>query len=131
MEKSLMTIWIKWYTTSARIRKFKESEIGVVLDNWSIHRSKIAMWNLKYKGINVYFLPIYSPELAPVELYFSVLKKYVLAASKERPMNLKSEEAESMIKRCAQSIDRSSVKNMWRVLTRKMSSTILVARLYL
>ena len=110
MEKSLMNIWIKWYTTSARIRKFKESEIGVVLDNWSIYISKIVMWNLKSKGINVYFLPTYSPEFAAVELYFSVLKKYVLAVSTERPVNLKSEEAESMIKRCEQSIGESSVK---------------------
>ena len=29
-----MTILIKWYTTSTRIRKFKESEIRVLLDNW-------------------------------------------------------------------------------------------------
>lgn len=49
----------------------------VVLDNGSIHRSKevrAAFPDLWARGINLYFLPPYSPELNDIEPVFRVIK---------------------------------------------------------
>jgi hypothetical protein len=50
----------------------------VVLDNASIHRSKAiraALPRLRRKGIHLYYLPPYSPELNPIEAQFGVIKQ--------------------------------------------------------
>ena len=44
--------------------------MGVLLNNWSIHRSKQSLDFFKEQGINVNFIPFYYPELAPIEKYF-------------------------------------------------------------
>ena len=46
---------------------FAYHEILLILDNWSIQKSKIAkdlIWKLKWKAI---YLPVYSPMYAPIE----------------------------------------------------------------
>ena len=50
-------------------------EIIVILDNCSIHRSKVTKEALKETKIKFWYLPQYSPSLAPVELVFAQLKK--------------------------------------------------------
>ena len=45
---------------------FESRKAGVLLDNWSIHKSKESLDFLKEQGINVYFIPPYCPELAPI-----------------------------------------------------------------
>ena len=44
------------------------------------------MEDLKSKGIDMHIIPNYSREIAPVELYFSVLKKYLFTASKDEQL---------------------------------------------
>ena len=49
----------------------------VVLDNASIHRSRViqaALPRLRRRGIHLYYGPPYSPELNPIEPLFGVVK---------------------------------------------------------
>ena len=49
----------------------------VVLDNASIHRSRVvqdALSRLRGQGIHLYYLPPYSPELNPIEPIFGAIK---------------------------------------------------------
>ena len=49
----------------------------VVLDNASIHRSRVvqdALPHLRRRGIHLYYLPPYSPELNPIEPIFGAIK---------------------------------------------------------
>ena len=55
----------------------EKHEIGVILDNWPTHRSKIVENYVRKSLIRFYFLPAYAPELAPIETYFSRLKSIV------------------------------------------------------
>ena len=51
----------------------------VVLDNYSIHRSKVvkeACGRLRRAGIVLYYLPAYSPELNDIEGVFGVIKHH-------------------------------------------------------
>jgi hypothetical protein len=54
-----------------------EGRLVVVLDNASIHRSHVirdAVAHLQAEGIQLYFLPAYSPELNQIEPYLGVVK---------------------------------------------------------
>ena len=45
------------------------------LDNAPTHCSETSINFLKNQGFNTIFLPAYSPQLAPVEVLFSILKQ--------------------------------------------------------
>ena len=42
-------------------KKFQKQEVLLVLDNWSIHKSKEVMQKLKQISNKVTYLPAYSP----------------------------------------------------------------------
>ena len=46
-----------------------------ILDNCSSHKSKFAYKILKNTNFRIHFLPVYSPDLAPVEMCFAYLKR--------------------------------------------------------
>ena len=49
----------------------------LILDNYSIHYVESVLTLLQQSGILTIFLPPYSPDLNPIELTFSYLKKYL------------------------------------------------------
>jgi DDE superfamily endonuclease len=54
-----------------------QGELVVVLDNASLHRSHVvrdALPALEERGIRLYYLPPYSPELNAIEPLFGVIK---------------------------------------------------------
>ena len=50
---------------------------SVILDNCSSHKAKIILDYLKTQSWSIYFLPPYSPQLAPVELAFNHIKSHI------------------------------------------------------
>ena len=52
----------------------KRTEWIVVLDNAKNHHSNITLKTMKALGFTIMFLPAYSPSLAPVELFFRMIK---------------------------------------------------------
>ena len=54
------------------------SKIGLILDNWSIHRSREINDYFANHDINTIFIPPYCPEFAPIELLFSLVKKFLM-----------------------------------------------------
>ena len=61
----------------------------IILDNASVHRAKMTQQYMKTNGLNVAFIPQYSPELAPIEHYFSKLKQSVTEMAKGKRINWK------------------------------------------
>ena len=54
---------------------FGYNEVMILLDNWSFHKSSTSaslLIELRYK---ITYLPLYSPDFAPIEMFFSILKK--------------------------------------------------------
>ena len=59
-------IHLKW--------KCKNRRIIIILDNASIHSAKNLIEAMQKKFAAIFFLPQYSPQYAPVENFFSVMK---------------------------------------------------------
>ena len=68
------------------------NEIGVILDNSPVHWAKAVIDFIKEENINVYFIPPYWPELAPIEKYFSILKRIVCINTEDKTINFKWKE---------------------------------------
>ena len=49
----------------------------LIMDNLKVHHAKNVKAYLNEKGINVLYLPAYSPELNPIEEAFSKIKNYI------------------------------------------------------
>jgi transposase len=63
-------------------RRRPNKEIVFILDNASIHRSKKTKEFLKrHKNIHLFFLPPYSPEYNPVEIFWRWIKPKVYGFS--------------------------------------------------
>ena len=82
--KFIYKIWCfieKWCHTKADKCLF-------ILDNATIHQSRkiINFWEKKNKNIPIAFIPPYTPELAPIEKYFSVLKNIMLRKTVEKEL---------------------------------------------
>ena len=56
-------------------KNFGYDEIFLLLDNCSTHKSEVTQSLFKKLPYFIYYLPAYSPELAPVEMCFSILKR--------------------------------------------------------
>jgi transposase len=57
--------------------RYPEPKSVIVIDNASWHHSEKIMQMCQDAGVVLEFLPPYSPDLNPIEEYFSVLKKFI------------------------------------------------------
>lgn len=70
-----------WFLTQLRQRT-PDKQVIIILDNTSIHKSKKVKNYLKrHKQIHLFYLPTYSPEYNPVELFWKWLKPKVYGSS--------------------------------------------------
>ena len=82
----------------------------IIMDNVPIHQAKLVLNYLDNKKINCIFLPKYTPELAPVEIYFGWLKRQVKANVNDL-LKLDSEEGLKAIMSEMEAIIPASVRN--------------------
>ena len=60
----------------------------VILDNLSIHRAKCTLNLLSKSEASFSFIPAYTPEFAPIELIFNILKMRLIKQSSSRSLKL-------------------------------------------
>ena len=70
----------------------------IILDNASTHRSNIMKKYINEKNLKIAYIPAYSPELAPVEKYFSMLKRIVIKKTTGMQINWKTTNPDSFWK---------------------------------
>ena len=58
--------------------------VALSLDNWTSHRSKEVKQFLQNCDWNIFYLSPYSPQMAPVELAFNEIKRWIRWKSKKR-----------------------------------------------
>ena len=86
-----------------------EEEILVILDNFSSHRAKDAREKAKELGIELVFLPPYSPDLNPIEQIWRGIKRDISTAFFET-----KEEFLGLIKTAFQKLsDKMSYAKKW------------------
>ena len=96
----------------------------LILDNASVHRAEIAklyMWN---ERMNVAFIPQYSPEMAPIEHYFSKLNQSTIEMTKGKNVNWRSPGSYVIIKWSMESIPTAMVRGIWSSFTNKLHKSI-------
>ena len=91
----------------------RNEEIGLILDNCAVHSAKETLKYMKEAKINVCFIPLYCPELAPIEKYFSILKQRVLNKGISNPINLNSSNGKELIEQWTQEMKESDIKSLW------------------
>ena len=62
-----------------------------MLDNWSVHKSQLSQNFIKKHTFKILYIPAYSPELAPVEMSFSLLKRNLSESNKMKVSNYPSD----------------------------------------
>ena len=88
-------------------------EILIVMNNSQVHQAKVVVvikylesWKVRYL-----FLPQYSPELAPVELYFGIFKQRILR-TKAKTLNLQKVEGINEVADELEKISTETVKKL-------------------
>ena len=97
-----------------RFEGVEGGEIGIILDNCSCHRTKAVKEFALSSSLRLFYIPAYSPELAPVETYFSVLKANMIKEAGNRSWNLNSKIGMDLTAKIVQSIGRDFIKSLWR-----------------
>jgi transposase len=87
--------------------------IWLILDNCAVHRSKKIKEVLREKECHVWFLPQYSPELAPIEMYFGRLKKEVVKVGRDKLTDLGQKEGIVLLNKAIQTIKAKEVISYW------------------
>ena len=76
----------------------ENKRILVLLNNYSIHRSKMAVEYMKTTKFRYIFLPHYTPSLAPVELIFEKIKRKIADIDTQIINNWKSSKGNDILK---------------------------------
>ena len=100
--------------------KVEPKDCLIMLDNATVHRTEIVRKYMKRENLNVAFIPQYSPELAPIEHYFSKLKQEVIEGERGKDTDWKSAESSELLKRSMQAIPSGMVKRIWRSFTKEI-----------
>ena len=83
------------------------------MDNASIHTSDKTKKLLSLYGYNVKYLSPYSPKLAPVELFFNIMKQKIRSLWSKRMINFDNKSGYEWIYESVQSVDASKIKSLW------------------
>ena len=82
----------------------------MILNNLSIQRAKCNL-NLLSKSEALFsFIPAYTPEFAPIELIFNILKMRLIKQSSSRSLKLNKNNAFRAIKEALASVDRKEIQ---------------------
>jgi len=68
-----------WYVENELKPTLSEDDL-LILDGSSVHKSKLVLEAFEKSGINAVFLPPYSPDLNPIELFWAKMKTFLKKA---------------------------------------------------
>ena len=115
-----------------QLSNFLLAKTGVLLKNWlvivdnaSIHRASYVKKYIEDKKLSVAYLPTYSPEMAPVERYFSMLKKIVIKQWSGMHIDWKSEKSWRLLKQSMLLIQPRSVQKLWLTFTFELKKNLI------
>ena len=86
------------------------SNVVLMMDNWSIHKTKKIISYLEDTGWITVYIPAYTTTFAPVELVFHTLKTYVCKQCKDFSIELAGAWGQRSIKEVLGSIGKDQIK---------------------
>ena len=102
-----MALWLE------KNQYFGYDQVSIILDNCSTHRSIKTANYLNTKLWNIYFLPPYSPQLAPVELAFNHFKDHIKSRNIRNILKLNAAKTLSNSLEIMKPIEAKSVKGYY------------------
>ena len=114
------TFWnnlIDWCRTEENI---KSKELIAIIDNWPSHRKKTTWSSMRRKDWKVFFLPAYSPVLAPVELIFNRFKMKLKTKFRGKSVKIESMGGQTLIYNTLKEITASQILGAFRTLYAKI-----------
>ena len=107
-------------------KNFGFSETLLLLDNWSIHKSKITKEVLWRINTNVLYLPAYSPDFAPIEMWFSILKRNINFTWSNQYIKLNSKQWYSKVVDALKKIEPKTIKRLFKRLFSEIQRYIAI-----
>ena len=95
-----------------KTENINSDEIMLILDNAPVHQANIILEYINESKMIWVFLPQYSPELAPVETVFAILKQKAWKSA-NREVKLESEEGVHLVTDWFQKIGSMVIKKLW------------------
>ena len=92
----------------------KRNNILIILDNASSHKTGSVKEFIEKWGAHTAFIPTYSPELAPVEKYFGLLKDIIRRDKTYATLNWKSKQGIQIIADSIKKINPPTIKRIWK-----------------
>ena len=102
----------------------RENQICFIVDNSSVYWSDDTMKYLKETNWSWLFLPQYTPEFIPVELFFCHLKRLVLSRKPQNMINLGNMSSRIFIADLIGSIDQITIVKTWMHFLLKLKESI-------
>ena len=96
----------------------------IILYNSRIHKTKGCLDIFEKSGAKVAFIPSYTPSLAPIELIFNVLKRFLSKQWKNRTTILNKPEGLREIKEALAVIDKSIIFRAFKNFLKNLSMFI-------
>ena len=85
----------------------------IILDNAPYHWSKITNERMKNLNLNILFLPPYSPILAPIEIFFKLVKSKIRSSKIAKGVNFSNKEGTMLIFSACDNLKLVSRKKVW------------------
>ena len=114
----IMKNWLKSHNS------FGFNDTLILLDNTSIHKSKEAKVIIEKLRCKVVYLPAYSPEFAPIEMSFSILKRDLSKSWQKEKVNLSQRESLAKIHNSLSKIKSQTIKNLFSKFYKNIKSSI-------
>ena len=84
---------------------YSQKRLVAIIDNASYHRSSTSFQMLSRTFSNVIFLPQYSPQFAPIELFFLILKSKMRSLELRTSVNLSKEQGREVIQELVRNLE--------------------------
>ena len=112
---SLKFIWfIKiFYSWTISNNYYGYNEVLILLDNWSFYKSSTSISLLKTLGYTVAFLPAYSPDFAPIEMCFILLKRNLSESWKKENSKLSLKVNKAKVYNSLSWLNKKTIKNLF------------------
>ena len=89
---------------------FEYNEVIYIMDNCPSHKSKATISIFNRLHLKVIFLPVYSPNLAPIELWFCYIKQKLSSSSQSIKIKLGSIESQNKLLNVMKQLTKELIK---------------------
>ena len=105
---------------------FEFKDVLILLDNWSIHKSAEVQTRLLQMNHKVMFLPAYTPQWAPIENWFGILKSILCKDNKASMMNLSNKLSYDIILKAMKNLKSNMIVNSFTKISWKYHSKLII-----